>query len=135
HVAMATGRLGGARLLPRIGRHRLLQAAGVCGAVGMVVALATTIAPVILVGVFVVGLSMAVVAPVGFSLAGDLAPERTGEASSVVTFVGWSAFIIGPAVIGGLTELLGLRLALSTVVLASSLIVVLALHIPDRVTE
>lgn len=135
HVAMATGRLGGARVLSRVGRRRLLQAAGICGAGGMLVALATTIVPIILVGVFVVGLSMAVVAPVGFSLAGDLAPGRTGEASSVITFIGWSAFVIGPAIIGGLAELVGLRLALSAVVLAAGLIVVGALHIPDQVTD
>lgn len=78
---------------------------------------------------------MAVVAPIGFSLAGDLAPERTGETSSVVTLIGWSAFVISPAVIGGLTELLGLRLALSTVILASSLTTVLAIYIPDRITD
>jgi MFS family permease len=135
HAAMATGRLGGARVLSRVSRRRLLQIAGVCGAGGMLVALATTIVPIILVGVFVVGLSMAVVAPVGFSLAGDLAPDRPGEASSVVTFIGWSAFVISPAIIGGLAELVGLRFALSTVVVAASLIVVGALRIPDRVSE
>jgi fucose permease len=135
HGAMAIGRLGGSQLISTLGRPRLLQRAGVVGAAGMLVALATTSIPVILGGVFTVGLSMAVVAPVGFSLAGDLAPKRSGEASSVVTFIGWSAFVIGPAIIGALTALVGLRLALSTIVISAILIVVLTLRIPDRVTD
>jgi MFS family permease len=97
----------------------------------MTLAVATTIPAVILIGVFVVGLAISVVSPIGYSLAGDLAPGRSGEASSVVTFVGWGAFIVGPALIGGLAEVGGLRLALATVVLTTGTIAVLAYRVPD----
>lgn len=130
HVAMAIGRLSGARLLEGIGRRRLLQTVGVLGAVGMAIAVVTTNPLIILLGLFVVGLSLSVVSPIGYSLAGDFASGRSGEASSVVTFVGWSAFIVGPALIGGLAEFIGLRAALATVVLTTGLISVLAYRIP-----
>lgn len=131
HTAMAIGRLGGARLIEGGDRRRLLRRAGMLGTVGMTMVVATTIPAVILVGVFVVGLSLSVVSPIGYSLAGDLAPGRSGEASSVVTFVGWGAFIVGPALIGGLAEVVGLRLALATVVLTTGAIAFLAYRVPE----
>lgn len=135
HSAMLVGRVGGSEVIATVGRQRTLQIAGGFGAVGMTVALAITTPWIILSGVFVVGLSMAVVAPIGFSLAGDLASGRSGEASTVVTFVGWSAFIAGPAIIGGVTELIGLRLALGTVVLTSGLILLLSFRVPRRAPD
>lgn len=131
HAAMAAGRLGGAWLIERVDRVRLLQIVGVVGAVGMTIAVVTTNPVVILFGLFIVGLSLSVVSPIGYSLAGDLAPERSGEASSVVTFVGWGAFIVGPGVIGGLAEFSGLRAALATVVLTTGAITVLAYRVPS----
>ena len=131
HAAMATGRLGGARLINTFDRRRILRSAGVLGAVGMVLSVATTVPLVIISGLFVVGLSMSVVSPIGYSLAGDFAPRRTGRASSVVSIIGWSAFIISPALIGELAEVVGLRLALATVVLTSGIIAVATYRIPD----
>ena len=131
HAAMATGRLGGARLIGAFDRRRILRSAGVLGAVGMVLSVATTVPVVIISGLFVVGLSMSVVSPIGYSLAGDFAPRRTGQASSVVSIIGWSAFIISPALIGELAEVVGLRLALATVVLTSGVIAVATYRIPD----
>lgn len=132
HLAMATGRLGGAQLISVFDRRWILRAAGVLGTVGMVLSVITTIPFLILVGLFVVGLSMSVVSPIGYSLAGDFAPRRSGEASSVVSVVGWSAFIISPALVGGLAEVVGLRAALAIVILTASLIAVLTYRIPDH---
>ena len=132
HVAMAAGRLVGARLIEGADRVRLLQIVGVLGAVGMTIAVVTTNPVVILFGLFVVGLSLSIVSPIGYSLAGDFAPGRSGEASSVVTFVGWGAFIIGPGLIGGLAEVSGLRAALATVVLTTGAITLLAYRVSGR---
>lgn len=132
HTAMMVGRLGGARFIPVLGRRRTLLFVGVCGALGMAVALATTTPAIILFGLFVVGLSMSVVSPVGYSIAGDVAPERSGEASSVISTIGWSSFVVSPGLIGGLSELVGLRGALATVVLTSALVTVLAARLSKR---
>jgi hypothetical protein len=77
-----------------------------------------------LVGVSVVvslGFSLAV----GFSLAGDLAPARAGEASSVVTVVCSLAFFVGPVFVGTVADLATLRTALATVVPDTALVAVL----------
>lgn len=135
HTAMAAGRLGGAQLIENTDRVRLLQIVGVVGAVGMTIAVVTTNPVVILLGLFVVGLSLSIVSPIGYSLAGDFAPGRSGEASSVVTFVGWGAFIVGPGLVGGLAEVGGLRAALATVVLTTGAISLLAYRIRDTDTQ
>ena len=64
------------------------------------------------------GLALSVVAPTVYSLAGDAAPGRTGEASSVLTTIGYGGYLIGPVLVGGVAEVAGLRLALATVILA-----------------
>lgn len=126
HTAMLIGRLGSATVIERFGQRTLMQVAGVAAATGMVLALATTQPAVILAGILIAGLALAGVVPAVFSLAGDIAPTRKGEASSVITTVGYSGFLIGPALIGGLAEGFGLRAALATLIGAGLLIVVLS---------
>lgn len=126
HAAMLVGRLASAATVARFGRRATLRGAGLSAAAGMALALATERAPVILLGFLVVGLCLAAVAPVAFSLAGDLAPGRAGEASSVITTLGYGGFLIGPSLIGGLAEGVGLRAALATTVLVGLLIAALA---------
>jgi MFS family permease len=97
----------------------------------MVTALATDVVALVLAGFAAVGLAVSVVAPLGFSVAGDLAPDRAGEASSVVTVVGYLAFLVGPVFVGTVADLASLRLALATVVPATALVAVLGGRIGD----
>jgi MFS family permease len=71
----------------------------------------------------------------GFSIAGDAAPERAGEASSVVSFVGYGAFLLGPVVVGTLAQATTLRLALGLVVVAGALIAALSLRLASTRQE
>lgn len=133
HTSMLVGRLATARVMTRVSRRRLLVGSGVLGTVGMVLALATAVVPLVLIGFAMVGLAMAVVAPLGFSLAGDLAPKQSGQASSVVTFVGYGAFLVGPALVGGVADATTLRIALATVIAASVGIFLLSSVLPSSV--
>lgn len=126
HTAMLVGRLGAATVIERFGQRTLMQVAGIAAAGGMVLALATTQPALILLGILLAGLALAGVVPAVFSLAGDIAPTRKGEASSVITTVGYSGFLIGPALIGGLAEGFGLRAALATLIGAGAMIVALS---------
>ena len=63
------------------------------------------------------------------AFAGDLAPGRAGAAISVVTTLGYGGFLLGPVIVGGLAELLGLRMALGTIAVAGLLIFTLALRL------
>ena len=126
HTAMLTGRLATAATVARFGRRRTLRGAGTLAAAGMALAMATERAPLILLGFLAVGLSLSAVAPVTFSVAGDLAPDRSGEASSVITTLGYGGFLVGPTLIGGLAEAFGLRAALASLIPAGLLIAALA---------
>ncbi len=127
--AMATGRLGAAWTIRRLGNRRTLMGAGLLTAGGMALALATHEPLFVIAGFLLVGLALSAVVPIAFSVAGDLAPGRAGAAISAVTTLGYGGFLLGPVIVGGLAELLGLRLALGTIAVAGILIFVLALRL------
>jgi MFS family permease len=125
--AQALGRLAIGRLVGRIGDRRTLVFSGALAAGGMALALATT-SPVLVVGGFLlVGLALAAVAPLAFSVAGEMVPDRAGSAVSVVTTVGYGGFLLGPPLVGGLAEVVGLRAALGVVAAAGLAVLVLSL--------
>ncbi len=78
-----------------------------------------------------VGLALAAIAPVAFSVAGDLAPDRAGSAVSVVTTFGYGGFLLGPPLVGGLAEVVGLRGALGLIVLAGLSVFALSLKLEE----
>ncbi len=127
--AMAVGRLGAAFVIARFGNRRTLRAAGLLAAGGMTLALATREPSLVIAGFLVVGLALSAVVPIAFSAAGDLAPERAGAAISVVTTLGYGGFLLGPVIVGGLAEVLGLRVALSVIAVSGLLIFTLALRL------
>src|SRR5215212_4779114 len=86
--AQALGRLAIGRLVGRFGNRRTLLGSGALVAVGMLLALATTRPALVVGGFLLVGLALAAVAPLAFSVAGDLVPRRAGAAVSVVTTIG-----------------------------------------------
>lgn len=126
HIAMAVGRLAAGAAVIRFSRRVVLAGAGLTAAAGMTMALATPQAPLILGGFVLVGLGLAVVAPIAFSIAGDVAPGRAGEATSVITVLGYGGLLIGPAMIGLAADVIGLRAALAAVIVAGVAIALLS---------
>ena len=129
YAAMALGRLGAAFVIARFGNRLTLQGAGLLTAGGMALSLVTREPSVVIAGFLVVGLALSAVVPISFSAAGDLAPERAGAAISVVTTLGYGGFLLGPVIIGGLAEVLGLRIALGVIAVSGLLIWVLGLRL------
>lgn len=127
--AMAAGRLGAAAVVARFGDRRTLLLAGLFAAGGMALSLATREPPLVVAGFLVVGLALSAIVPIAFSLAGDLAPGRAGAAISVVTTLAYGGFLLGPVIVGGLAELLGLRAALATIAVAGAVISALSLRV------
>lgn len=95
----------------------------------MTLSLATREPFVVVAGFLVVGLALSAVVPIAFSVAGDLAPGRAGAAISFITTLSYGGFLLGPVIVGGLAELVGLRLALGTIAVAGSLIFTLSLRV------
>jgi MFS family permease len=127
--AMAVGRLGAAFVIGRFGNRRTLQGAGLLAAGGMALALATREPLLVIAGFLVVGLALSAVVPIAFSVAGDFAPERAGAAISVLTTLGYGGFLLGPVIVGGLAEILGLRIALGIILLSGLVIFALSLRL------
>ena len=127
--SMAVGRLGAAFVIGRFGNRRTLQGAGLLAAGGMALALATRASLLVVAGFLVVGLALSAVVPIAFSAAGDLAPGYAGAAISVVTTLGYGGFLLGPVTVGGLAEVLGLRIAMGVIVVSGLMIFALSLRL------
>lgn len=112
-VAMFIGRLAGDQLVRRFGSRNTIAVAGVAGGLGMAVALAISETRgagaasqlILILGLCCLGLGIAVIVPVVFSTAGD------GPGIATVSTGGYTGWLLGPAVIGGLGEWLGLPIA------------------------
>lgn len=131
YLAMVVGRLMTDRIVRHIGRRRYLEVAGVGSTLGLLVAIATTSPLVILAGILLVGLCLAGIAPITFSLAGDLVPGRAGEASAVVTSIGYLGFLLGPSLLGAIADASSLRVAFLIAALIGGLITVLATRVRE----
>ena len=129
YAAMAAGRFGTGRVVRSIGNRRTLVASGLLVALGASLALATELPALAVGGLFLVGLAVAGVVPVAYSAAGDLAPGRAGSAVSVMSTFGYGGFLLGPPLVGGLAELIGLRGALGIIAVAGLAISVLSLRL------
>lgn len=110
-VAMTGMRLLGTGLLDRHGRLVVLRLSGGLALVGLAVFALVPNVWVALVGVVVWGAGAALGFPVGMSAASD-DPLRAAARVSVVATIGYSAFFVGPPLLGLLAEHVGYRHAL-----------------------
>ena len=131
HLASLAGRLGGTALIRRYGERGVVTAGGLGAALGIGVAVAPATPLVAVAGLLLVGLSLAPIVPTGFSLAGRAAPGRGGQAVSLVTQAGYSAFIVSPLVIGSLASAVALRGALLLLIVTYGGVAALARRIPS----
>lgn len=122
--AMTVGRLLGGSLLERFGRVVTLRATAATALVGLLLVLLGGSTPVALVGAVFWGLGAALGFPVGMSAAAD-DPAHAATRVSVVSSIGYTAFLGGPPLIGMLAERAGILNALF-VVLAALLLGALA---------
>jgi predicted MFS family arabinose efflux permease len=112
--AMTAGRMFGGSLLERFGRVPVLRAAAAVALVGLLLVVAGGSAPVALVGALFWGLGAALGFPVGMSAAAD-DPAKAAARVSVVSSVGYTAFLAGPPLIGLLGDRVGVLPALLVV--------------------
>jgi len=110
-TAMTAMRLLGTSLLDRYGRVAVLRLCAVLSIVGLLLfGLAPTL-PLALIGVVLWGVGAALGFPVGMSAASD-DPVRAATRVSVVSTIGYTAFLAGPPLLGLLAAQVGYRHAL-----------------------
>jgi MFS family permease len=123
HTASLTGRL----VFSRPADERLvLTVAGLLASAAMAVVVVAEAPAVAAAGLLVVGFALAPIVPTALSIAGRNAPGRSATAVSLVTTVGYSAFVLGPPAVGALASVTSLRTALIPVVVSTAMIAVLA---------
>ena len=119
-LGMATARLGGDVLNKRFGEQRLLRGgvALVAAALGSVLLIGATVPAVV--GFALCGLGIANAVPLLFSAAGGLDPP--GPSLAAAFTLGYTGFIVGPPLIGILSDQIGLPQTLSLLIAAAVIV-------------
>ena len=111
-TAMTLGRWFGPAMLDRYGRVALIRATGLCAIVGLALVVFGGALPVAMVGAALWGLGVALGFPVGMSAAADDSAHAAGRVS-VVSSIGYLAFLAGPPFVGFLGHEVGTLRALT----------------------
>ncbi|MGH3445913.1 MAG: MFS transporter [Nocardioidaceae bacterium] len=112
-AAMTLGRMSGPFVLDRYGRVVVLRLTALCAAAGVLVVVFAGL-PWALLGAAVWGLGASLGFPVGMSAGAD-DPARAAARVSVVSSIGYTAFLAGPPFIGFLAAHVGILHALLAV--------------------
>jgi MFS family permease len=107
---MVVVRLFGDRAVAAFGRVTVVRLGGLTAAAGYLVAILGESIPVLLAGWALVGFGVGLVAPQLYAVAGH---RGGGRMLAVVVTFGYSAFLIGPAIIGALIGQVGIRRAMA----------------------
>src|SRR5699024_11075294 len=110
-VGMTAMRFAGTWLLDRFGRVAVLRLCTGLAIVGLAVFCLVPSMPVALAGAVLWGMGAALGFPVGMSAASD-EPLKAAARLSVVSTIGYTAFLVGPGVLGLLADHVGTRNAL-----------------------
>ncbi|SDH77591.1 Fucose permease [Sinosporangium album] len=135
-AGMLASRLAADRLRARFGARGLIAVSGVASAVTFGVVVGAGNSAVALTAIFFVGVAVAAVSPLALSLAGT-ATANPGPAIAQTGAMGYAGLLLGPVVIGFLSDAATLRVALGVAVVLGVLIAVAARLLPrtDRLAE
>jgi MFS family permease len=128
---MLVARLTGDRLRTRFGVRGMLGVSGLATAGFFAVVLAAPAALVAVGVMFFVGLGVATIAPLTLSLAGT-ATDTPGPAIAQAGAMGYAGLLLGPVVIGFLSDATSLRAALGIAVVLGALIALGSRLLPRR---
>ena len=113
-IAMTVGRVSGPVVLDRFGRAPVLWVSAGAAAVGILLVVFGGHPVLVCLGILVWGLGAALGFPVGISAAADDA-ARSAARVSVVSTIGYGAFLAGPPLLGALADQVGTLEALLAV--------------------
>lgn len=110
-ITMTLGRFAGDRVVAAIGYRNTLIGGGVVTIAGIAIILWANTTPLAVAGFAVVGLGASNLVPVLFSLAGRQTVMPVGIATAAVSTVGYAGILLGPAVIGFISQATSLTMA------------------------
>jgi hypothetical protein len=110
-------------LIVRFGAHRVMAAGGVCIAIGLLAAAMLPFPLAAAAGFALVGLGAANVVPVIFGAAARVPGLSAGAGVATAGTIGYTGFLLGPPLIGGIASVTGLPVALGLLSLTGLCIV------------
>jgi MFS family permease len=125
-LSMMTGCFVGDYLHMKLGATNLLRASGLLVAAGFGFALLGTTYTGAMIGFLVAGFGTSNMIALIFGAAARRSPGGVGAAIAAAASVGYLGFLVGPPVVGSVSGVLGLRVALALVVVAGVVISVSA---------
>ena len=139
-ATMTAGRLVGDRPAARLSVSALVRGAGGLGALGMLLTAAADRPWLGVAGLGLLGAGLSVVFPVLLGVAGSAGGGPPGPRIAAVATAGYVGLLAGPALIGAVAELSGLRAGLAVAALFMGLVPLLASRVglgkaptgPDR---
>ncbi len=123
---MAFGRLIGDWFTAKLGYKGILMLDSLLIASGLGLAIGFQHPATVITGFGLVGFGVATIIPIVYSLSGRTKTMATSTALAAVSTVGFTGFLVGPPIIGFIAHEIGLRWALSLVLILGLVILVLA---------
>jgi hypothetical protein len=121
-VSMMTGCFAGDYLKTKLGATNLLRASGALVACGFGFALLGTTYERAMIGFLIAGFGTSNMVALIFGAAARRRPGGVGAAIAAASRVGYLGFLVGPPLVGSVSGVLGLRMALALVVIAGVII-------------
>ena len=115
-AVMAAVRLSGDWLAERFGDVTIVRVSGIAASLGVAIFALAPSASIAFVGATLAGMGVAVVYPLSVSAAARRPGRSSADNVASITMISFCAFLILPPVIGFLSDLIGLRWALLTLV-------------------
>ena len=125
-LAMTVGRLAGTGLIDRFGRVAVLWATMALAGAGVLLIVLTEQPALVVVGIVLWGVGASLGFPVGMSAAAD-DPVHAAARVSVVSTIGYAAFLVGPPFLGFVADRVG---TLQALLVVGVLLVPAALVVP-----
>jgi MFS family permease len=123
---MALGRFFSDKITNHIGGRKMFMISGIMISIGLLLSVIFPTLIFAVIGFFIVGAGVASVIPLTFSYAGKSTKLSTGVAIALVATIGTFGFLIGPALIGFISEAINLRASFTLVAIMGIMISLLA---------
>jgi MFS family permease len=123
--AMATGRFVSDRLTNRFGKIPVLRWSGGLIFLGLVISVLFPLPVTATIGFLLVGLGVASIIPVSYSIAGRSKLYSPGIALAMVSTISFFGFLLGPPLIGFIADILSLKASFTIIAFAGLGIVLL----------
>jgi MFS family permease len=125
-AAMILGRLTGDAVTNRFGRRPVVRVGAALATIGLALAAAVPTSSAAIIGFALVGMGLANVVPLTFGAAGRLAGLSPARGIAMVATAGYTGFLMGPPLVGGVASLVGLRSGMALVAICAAAALLLA---------